>query len=117
MNDIPNTQAAELEELEYQLDCAVGRLTAIETANEERIPWEMRKRIIAGEVPVKVWREHRGISVPELARQARITVDVLVPYEAGGPEPGLRQMSRIARVLGIEVDLLVPVEQDAVAAE
>lgn len=117
MNGISNSQAADLEELEYQLDCAIGRLAAIETANEERIPWDMHKRLMAGEVPVKVWREHRGLLLADLARQAGIAEPLLADYEAEGAEPGLRQMSRIAKALGVEVDLLVPVEQDAIAAE
>ena len=117
MNSIPNAQAAEIEELETQVDGLVARIARIETANDEFIPWEMHKRLSAGENAVKVWREHRGMSAIALAGAASVGEAQLLAYEAGGPEPGLRALARIAQVLRLDVDDLVPPQHDDIAAE
>jgi DNA-binding XRE family transcriptional regulator len=117
MSKTSNTQAREIEELEDQVDALFARLARIETANDEFISWEMHKRLSEGESPVKVWREHRGISPGELAKAAGIPELQLVDLEAGGTEPGLRVMARIARALRLDVDDLIPAQQDDIAAE
>jgi DNA-binding XRE family transcriptional regulator len=117
MTAIPNAQAAEIDDLEMQVDSLSARLARIETANDEFISWEMYKRLSQGEVPTLVWREHRGLSVGALAATAGVPESRLAAYEAGGPEPDLRAMARIARALRLDVDDLVPPTQDDVAAE
>jgi ribosome-binding protein aMBF1 (putative translation factor) len=117
MNEIPNAPASEIEALEDQVDGLFARLARIETANDEFIPWEMHKRLSGGESAVRVWREHRGLSLRKLSEAARTPEQQLVVLEAGGAEPGLRVMARIARALGLEVDDLVPPEFDDIAAE
>jgi hypothetical protein len=39
---------------------------------EELIPSEMVMRMVAGDSPVRVWREHRGLTMAALAERAGI---------------------------------------------
>ncbi len=107
----------DVDDLEDQVDALFARLAKVETANDEFISWDMYKRISDGESPVKVWREHRSMSPAELAKAARVAEEDLTTLEAGGAEPGLRAMARIARALRLDVDDLVPQAQDDMAAE
>ena len=34
---------------------------------EEALPWPMAKRLLRGESPLKIWREHRGLNQRQLA--------------------------------------------------
>jgi DNA-binding XRE family transcriptional regulator len=104
----PQRLAEEVEHLEYENDVLAARLACYETVNEEFIPGELVDRFDAGEIPTRVWREYRGISVAELADSAGLTGEELSRLEAGQWEPGLRVMARIARALRVDVDELVP---------
>ncbi len=117
MNGRSNRPAREVEELEDQVDALAARLARIETANDEFIPWDMHKRLSTGESPIKVWREHRGMSAADLAAASGVSAGQLATLEAGTSEPGLRLMARIARALRVDVDDLVPAEQPDIAAE
>ena len=108
----PQRMAEEIEHLEYENDVLAARLAAYETANQEYVPGEMIRRMSDGESPTRVWREHRGLEAANLARSAGLTEQDLARLEAGAWEPGLRAMSRIARVLRVDVDDLVPWPQD-----
>lgn len=43
------------------------------SCDEEPLPAAMVDRILTGENPVRVWREHRGLTALELANRAGIT--------------------------------------------
>lgn len=63
---------AELAAAEDAHDRLAVRLGEIEdfVTGREDVPMEMVNRLIAGEHPVRVWREHRGMTSAELARRA-----------------------------------------------
>ena len=56
-------------------------------------------RIFAGESPIRVLREHRGLTIPELARMAGVEADQLECYEEGHARPGSDRLTVIAEVL------------------
>lgn len=107
----PQRLAEEIEELEYQNDVLAMRLAQYETANEEFIPGWVVDRLHAGEVPARVWRDYRGLSVQDVASAAGLDESVVAAIEAGTHEPGLRAMARVAQALRVEVDELVPWSQ------
>ncbi|MFG1395163.1 helix-turn-helix domain-containing protein [Xanthobacter agilis] len=74
---------------------------------EELLPAAIADRMLAGESPVRVWREHRGLSAPELAGQAGITQPYLSQIENGKREGGIETMRKLASVLGVIIDDLV----------
>jgi DNA-binding XRE family transcriptional regulator len=74
---------------------------------EEFVPSEMVDRILAGENPVRVWREHRGLTVSALAEKAGIAQPYLSQIETGKREGTLQTMKKIADALRVTLDDLV----------
>jgi DNA-binding XRE family transcriptional regulator len=81
---------------------------AARAAGEELVPIELVDRLLAGESPVKVWREHRGMRQNKLAEAAGLKQPYLSQIEAGKREGSLDTMARIARALEVDLDDLVP---------
>ena len=61
-----------LREAEDAADAAQMREAEARVAagEDEYVPIELTRRLIAGEVPVRVWREHRDLSARALAARA-----------------------------------------------
>ena len=93
--------AAEMAENVVAYDEAKRRLAAGE---EELIPSEMVDRILTGENRVRVWREHRGMTVAALAEKAGITQPYLSQIETGKREGTLQTMKKVAEALKIGLD-------------
>lgn len=74
---------------------------------EEFIPSAMVDRILAGENLVRVWREHRGLTVSALAEMAGIAQPYLSQIETGKREGTLQTMKKIAGALRVKLDDLV----------
>lgn len=100
--------AEELEDV-AAFDAAMRRRTAGEDA---AVPFEVVQRLSDGDNPVRVWREHRGLKVGELAARAGISQPYLSQIEAGKKDGTLKTMAAIARALDVDVDDLV-VPEDA----
>lgn len=71
---------------------------------EEFVPSTVVDRILSGESAVRVWREHRGMTVAALAEQAGITQPYLSQIETGKREGTLRTMKKIAEALKLGLD-------------
>ncbi|MGD8331990.1 MAG: helix-turn-helix transcriptional regulator [Acidobacteriota bacterium] len=74
---------------------------------EELLPAEMVDRIIDGENPIRVWREHRGLSVKLLAEKAGIAAAYLSQIETGKRDGTVATVKRLAAALEVSVDDLV----------
>lgn len=98
--------ADELEDV-AAFDAAMRRRAAGEDA---AVPFEVVQRLSDGDNPVRVWREHRGLKVGELAARAGISQPYLSQIEAGKKDGTLRTMAAIARALDVDVDDLVVAE-------
>ncbi len=76
-------------------------------SDEETIPHEMVGRLVRGENPIRVWREHRMLTQAELAGRAGLEVPVIAMLEidlaSGGPEV----LAKIAGALGVDLDDLI----------
>lgn len=71
---------------------------------EELLPSAMVDRILAGESPIRVWREHRGIGVTDLARAAGLSQPYLSQIESGARQGRTETLAAIASALGVAVD-------------
>jgi DNA-binding XRE family transcriptional regulator len=81
--------------------------TRLAAGDSELLPAEMVDRMIDGEAPLRVWREHRGLSQSELARRAgvhRVTIADIEAGRAGGSVPVFKSL---ADALGVTVDDLI----------
>ena len=76
----------------------------------------MVKRKLAGEVPLRVWREPRGMKAEDLAAAAGISAAYLSDIERGRVDGSLAVMARLADALDVLVDDLVPTNREARAS-
>jgi DNA-binding XRE family transcriptional regulator len=84
-------------------DAAQGRLARGE---DELIPLEIAERRLAGESPVKVWREHRGITQEALAKASTVSRPMIAAIEAGHKRGGIATLKKLARALRVDLDNL-----------
>ena len=84
------------------------RITAaVEKGEEELVPHEIVARLVAGESPIKVWREYRNLTISELAQRVGITQPYLSQIEAGKREGKIGVLKNIAEALELDLDHLV----------
>ena len=98
-----------LELSEDEGDLLEFRLAEIEhiVGGDEFVPGEIVDRLLRGDNPIRVWREHRGLSLRELARRAEVSAQLVSEIERGQKEGSLRTLRSIARSLSVDLDDLV----------
>lgn len=75
-----------------------------QTRDQEAVPIDVADRLLAGENPVRVWREHRGIGLTALAQRVEISKSYLSQIETGERKGPVETMRQIANALGVEID-------------
>lgn len=100
----PNSLALELEDMENQRDAVGLMLARMESANEETIPFATAERMWDGESHVKVWREHRGLTVRALAEKAGVSPSLVSEIETGKKEGSIATLKALARALDLTLD-------------
>lgn len=97
-----------LELLEDEADArAVAEFQEAYTAGREfLVPDEIMRRELAGESPVKLWREHRGLTQQELANRVGISKPYLSQIETGKRQGTVETLSAIAHSLDVPLDAL-----------
>lgn len=100
---------AEYEALIDASDVAEAQKTRAGLASdqEELVPAEVVARLINAENPIRVWREHRGLSAKALAEAAGISSPYLSELETGKKEGKVSVLKRIAEALSVDLDDLV----------
>ncbi|KAA6186207.1 helix-turn-helix transcriptional regulator [Thiohalocapsa marina] len=83
---------ARLEELEDIID---GR----SAQEEETFPAGFVDRLLAGESPLRVWREHRGMTLQVLAERCETSRQMLSMVENQRARPSADLLARLARAL------------------
>jgi ribosome-binding protein aMBF1 (putative translation factor) len=96
---------AEYEKLVDLADIARGNKVKADIAagRDELVPDDVAKRLVKGASPVRVWREHRGMSVRDLASAAGLSAPYVSEIETGKKEGSISAMKKVAEAL--EVDL------------
>jgi DNA-binding XRE family transcriptional regulator len=64
-------------------------------------------RLLSGEHPITIWREHRGLTVSALAEAAGVSRSYLAEIEAAKKPGSIQAFRRIASTLGVAVDDLL----------
>ena len=75
---------------------------------EELVPSSVTYAILDGENPIRVWREHRGLTQQQLADLAGISKPYLSQLESGRRGGSIDVLSALARALGLSIDDLIP---------
>ena len=73
------------------------------TEGGESFPVAVADRLLAGQNPISVYREHRGMTHGELASAAGISVVCLSRIEAGGSTASARTLAALAEALKVSV--------------
>ncbi|MGA2741999.1 MAG: helix-turn-helix transcriptional regulator [Bryobacteraceae bacterium] len=81
-------------------DAAKGRL---ERGEDELIPLEIAERRLAGESPVKVWRQHRGMTQEKLAKTSGVSRPMIAAIETGHKRGGIATLNKLAAALRIDL--------------
>jgi hypothetical protein len=98
-----------IEAVEEALDArALADVRAREASGEaEYVPIALADRIFAGERPVRVWREYRGLTLGGLAKTANIAPSYLSEIEAGKKPGSARALAAIAKALRVDIEDLL----------
>ena len=85
-------------------DEAKARLAA---GLDEIVPPEYARRLLAGENPVRVYREMRGLAARDLAARVGVSAPYLSQIEAGKRDGSLATIRALAAALGVGIDDLI----------
>jgi DNA-binding XRE family transcriptional regulator len=100
-----------LEKAELMEDIAAfdSAMAAVESG-EETIPLKVVDSLLADESPIRVWREYRNLTQVQLAEQAGVKQSYIAMLEAGERQGTVDVLVKIARVLKVDVDDILPQE-------
>jgi len=84
-------------------------LEAIEKG-EETIPSEVVYAILDGANPIRIWREHRGLSQQQLSEAAGISKPYLSQIESGKRTGTTEVLTAIANALNLTLDDIVQID-------
>lgn len=73
----------------------------------ELVPADYAKRLIAGESPLRVWRELSGLSQVKLGTGSGVNRVQIAEIEAGRGKGSVETVRKLAEALGVRVDDLV----------
>jgi DNA-binding XRE family transcriptional regulator len=74
---------------------------------QEFVPAEMVDRVLAGESPIRVWREHRSMSQAGLAEACGVSKPYLSQLEGAKRAPSIAVAKKLAAALAVDVDDLI----------
>lgn len=99
---------AEFEEDQAYSQAALAVQARIDDGTEEFVSETVVSRLVDGESPLRVWREYRGLSQTALARAASTSRARIADIEAGRRTGSAHTLRRLADVLGIGLDDVLP---------
>jgi len=113
---VPIDEYQQLLEVEEDLDELIAFDSAVremEAGYDELVPQGIAKRLVSGdERPLKIWREYRGLTQTDLAAQAGLSQAQIAQMESGKREGKVLVLRKLADVLKIDLDDLVPARGD-----
>lgn len=80
---------------------------ALDAGEDELVPAELVDRLVAGESPLRVWREYRGFTQSSLAIASDVNRVQIADIEAGRRGGSIDTMKKLAVALRVSIDDLV----------
>lgn len=77
---------------------------ALDNGDEELIPAEYVRRMVAGERPLRIWREYRGLTQVALAETSGVNRVQIANIEAGTKNGSVETLKKLAAALRIAID-------------
>ena len=90
------------------LQAALVARSRIAAGTEELLPAAVADRLIDGASPLRVWREHRGLSQSALGRHSGVNRVQIADIEADRATGSARTLRALADALRVTVDDLLP---------
>lgn len=79
-------------------------VAALANGEEELLPAPMAQRIVAGESPLRVWRDHRGLTQTALADRTGVNRVQISNIESGAKSGSVQTLKKLAAALGVALD-------------
>jgi len=95
---------ARIEDLE---DVLLLRMAEARGPTKDGLDAQKMRRLIAGESPLRIWREKRRLSVRGLARKAAVDPAYLSQIENGRKPGSVRALDALARALDVDLEDIV----------
>jgi len=76
-------------------------------ADQEAVPIAIADALLAGQSPIRVWREYRGLTQEQLAKIAGIRRAYVTQLEAGRRRGSTAVLARVAGALGVDIEDLI----------
>ena len=111
---IPKTEYERLCALEEEvadIQAALAIEAKIASGEEELVPAVVVDRLLAGEAPLRVWREFRQLTQVALARASGVNRVQIVEIEAGRSTGSVHTLCKLAATLAVDVDDLIRKEE------
>jgi len=90
-------------EAHERLEARIG----IEAARADYLPGALVDRLLDGESPVRIWREHRGLTARKLAELSSVAGSYLSEIETGRKPGSASALHAIAQALHVPMDTLI----------
>jgi ribosome-binding protein aMBF1 (putative translation factor) len=107
MSETVTLSRAEHDALVRRAEDAIDRGALSRAGTGVYLPAELVDRMIAGEHPIRVFRELRGLTLEELASRSGIGRAFLSLLESRCRQPSVATLRRLADALGVDLDDLV----------
>ncbi len=110
MVTIPKDEYLRLKALEEDLadfQSVSDIVKRLDAGEEELVPALVVDRLLDGEQPLVVWRQHRGLTQAELARRSGVNRVQIIDIEAGRKTGSVETLRKLASTLEIDIDDLV----------
>jgi hypothetical protein len=105
-DDKPDLFVLTGQDIEDIVEEAQAAAAHADTRDQESVPAAVVDRLLAGENPARVWREHRGLTLSAVAEKAGIGKGYLSQIEKGERRGTVATLGKLALVLRIDlVDL------------
>lgn len=109
---VPKTDFERMcEKIEERADIAA--YIAAKSRGQELVPTAIADRLIDGENPLRVWREHRKLTLEDVASKADISAPYLSQLETGLRSASLGVLRKLAGALGVDLVDLTPAAEEA----
>ncbi|MEO5373710.1 MAG: helix-turn-helix domain-containing protein [Alphaproteobacteria bacterium] len=99
-----------LDQIEDAADIALMQAAEARGMTADALSDDALGRLIDGESPVRVWREHRGLTATALAEAAGLSASYLSEIEARRKPGSVKAIAALAKALGVDMEDLTSVE-------
>ena len=87
---------------------AAARAEKRRAEGEEYVPIELVDRILAGESPLRVWRQYRGLTLEDVAKRVGVAPATVSRLETGGMKGAPAIWRKLAAALDVTVEDILP---------